>query len=85
MTDTLETRFKNLTDIIREAIYQTNDGKTIDLGDMDKKIQKLVTDVSKADLISKKSLERPMAELIARLDELEQSLSAHKSRLKEEK
>jgi hypothetical protein len=82
MTDTLESRFEGLTDIIREAIYQTNNGETIDLGGLDKKVNALVTDVTKASPHQKQTLQRPMAEMIARLDELEQCLNDHKTRLK---
>ncbi len=84
MTD-FESRFESITETIREAIHQTGNGKTVNLGDMDKKVQKLCADVAKSSNEIKKSLQRPMAEMIARLDELAHGLNEHKERLKESK
>lgn len=78
----LAARFESLTDKIRSAIDETHMGETINLGDLEKQVEKLCADVSKAGKETKQAMQRPMAEMIARLDELAHGLKEHKDRLK---
>jgi hypothetical protein len=79
--DQFTARFETLTDVIRDAIHQTNMGETVELGDLEKKVEKLCADVTKAGKETKQAMQKPMMEMISRLDELAQGLSEHKTRL----
>ena len=78
----LTARFESLTDKIRNAIQQTHMGEAVNLGDLEKNVAKLCTDVSKAGNDTKRAMQQPMAEMIARLDELAHGLKEYQDRLK---
>jgi hypothetical protein len=84
MTEDLNTRFETLTDIVRNAIDKVYGGEGVDLGQLEQKVQKLCADVMNANNQTKVAMQRPMAELIARLDELAHGLEQHKQRLKDQ-
>jgi hypothetical protein len=81
---TLDDRFERLIDQLREATRQTDEGKTVDLKNIEKEIEALCSDAKKATPEEASALQTLMAKMISQLDELEASIKLHQKKLRKE-
>ena len=79
----LKTRFETLTDFIAESAVQAREGRMVALGDLDARVSALCEEVRRAPKEIIPEVQPMMEAMIARLDELAQSLEERRSRVGE--
>ena len=81
-TEKLQARFDHLIAFIEQATTETAEGKTSDLSDLDKQVTDICAEVQEAKPDIAKDLQPSMAQLISKLDTLEQALRASQEKKK---
>ena len=79
----LKTRFEILTDFIAESAVQAHEGRIVALDDLDARVNALCEEVRGAPKETILEIQPMMEAMIARLDELAQSLEERRSRVSE--
>jgi hypothetical protein len=76
----LHSRFMTLIAFINQAIERVENGKNVDLANLNREVERLCEDAKKADPAAMPDIKTLMAELISRLDELSLRLTELKQK-----
>lgn len=78
----LEIKFENLAADIEQAMARMDAGETVDLTFLNQRIAEVCSGALIAEAALQKDMKTPLAKLIGKLDELENSIKAYQERLR---